>query len=224
MKFLALLLGLLLITAGQQNMLLNAPYQSIAIPSYFYPDPVGCKTSIITCYWTRAIAKYPTTEVMIINPDSGPGTSQNSDYVRQVNDAHAAGVKIIGYVYTNYGNRAISLVTADIDKYYQYYTMDGIFLDEASNDCSQVDYYTALKDYIEAEEDQLVVLNPGTHTPECYRTTGDIFAVFEDSYSNYVNWSPEGWEATDPAQQFWHIVHTTSVDNLPQAVGIADDL
>ena len=67
----------------------------------------------------------------------------------------------IGYVYTLYGKRPLSEVKAEIEKYFQWYDVNGIFLDETSeNDES---YYHDIADFVRGiEKSNLVVLNPGT--------------------------------------------------------------
>ena len=58
--------------------------------------------------------------IAIINPSSGPGgpSDPNSDYVRGLNELQNQ-AQMIGYVSTAYGNRAESLVKADIDMWHK---------------------------------------------------------------------------------------------------------
>jgi hypothetical protein len=186
----------------------SAQASRIAIPSYFYPD-CGWNSS---CLWKRVDASAPTVSLAIINPDSGPGTAINPDYTSQRLASQSAGITIIGYVATGYGARTTSEVEAEIDRYYQWYAVDGIFLDEVpSDDCSAQAYYQDFNNYIKAKGGAaLTVLNPGTTTEECFMSAGDIIVTFEDTYAEYLRWSPAGWESAYPAARFWHIVHTTS--------------
>ena len=43
-----------------------------------------------------------------MNPNSGPGYSPNPNYVTAVRDAQAAGIAVVGYVYTGYGTRSLT--------------------------------------------------------------------------------------------------------------------
>ncbi len=82
----------------------SAQTQRMAVPSYFYPGAA----------WTQMEAAAPTVGLAIINPNSGPGTSSNADYVKQVREAKAHGLKVIGYVHTSYGKRPFAEVKAEI--------------------------------------------------------------------------------------------------------------
>ena len=121
-----------------------------------------------------------------MNPDSGPGPRQNLDYVNTVNKTTAAGVRVLGYVYTDYGDRSLSDVTSDIDNYYKWYNVDGVFLDEAEyRDCTDDAYYQNLYNHIKAKGGQ-VILNPGTQTEECYADSADVIVNFEGTYDAYA--------------------------------------
>lgn len=175
--------------------------QKIAIPSYFYPGSL----------WTQMENAYPTIGIAIINPNSGAGDSEDSNYDSQVAKSQLSGLKILGYSHTSYGNRDITDVKKDIDKYYLWYNVDGIFVDEVSTDCNKIGYYTELKDYIKSKDDTgVIVINPGTQTNECYMEVGDIVINFENTYYIYKNkYSQPSWVNNYPPNRFWHLVHTT---------------
>jgi Spherulation-specific family 4. len=207
-----------LYTHGQVHEPDSGGAQQLAIPSYIYP----CNAAN-GCYWTQLLNGAPTVGIAIINPYNGPGTSLDTNYQDQVLRARAQGVKILGYVHTTYGHRTLPTVKAEIDRYYTWYAVDGIFVDEASTNCWQRKYYISLNTFIKARggaNRSLVALNPGTHTNECYLTsqTSDIFVTFEGSFSSYLNWQMQGWEANYPAQRFWHLVYDTTAAQMPQAV------
>lgn len=174
--------------------------QSISIPAYFYPGN----------YWTQATAAAPRVGVMIMNPNSGSGTTRNSDYVAAVRNAQAAGVKVIGYVYTRYGNRSATAVKTEIDKYKTWYAVDGIFLDEVATSTNYLAYYTDIANYIRSIKGTLVMLNPGTVPAQDYIKLADITVVFENTYSNYQNWQAPAWLFNYPSNKFAHLVHSTS--------------
>ncbi len=174
--------------------------QKMFIPAYFYPGPL----------WNQAIAGAPTVGTMIMNPASGPGTAQNSDYVAAVNNALAAGIKVIGYAHTSYGSRDAAVVKSEIDAYKTWYGVSGIFLDEVSSDAALIPYYQDLADYIRAMPGTFVALNPGTIPAQGYMSVGDTVVVFEGTYNTYKNWSAPAWAAQYPAGKFVHLVYATS--------------
>ena len=92
----------------------------IVVPAYFYPGSL----------WTSMnSAAGRVLLVAIMNPNSGPGAAQNPDYVAAVNAMRASGGKVIGYVSTSYATRGTNAVLTDIDRYFSWYAVDGIFLD-----------------------------------------------------------------------------------------------
>jgi len=67
--------------------------KGIVVPAYFYPGSLWSSMN-----W--AAGRVPL--VAIMNPNSGPGTTQDPQYVAAVNSLRAADGKVIGYVSTSY--------------------------------------------------------------------------------------------------------------------------
>jgi hypothetical protein len=119
--------------------------------------------------------------VAIINPASGPGTAKIPAYVSGIPRLKAGGVTVIGYVATGYGDRPADAVEAAIDRYHAWYPdLDGIFLDEMSDDASDAPYYAALTGHVKALGMTLVVGNPGTEVPPGLVEAVDVVLVYED--------------------------------------------
>jgi Spherulation-specific family 4 len=185
--------------------------QRVSIPSYFYP---GSR-------WTQAINSAPKVDFMLINPNSGSGTSVNSDYVSTVNQAKSAGIKIYGYVSTSYGNRSLALITQDIDNYRNWYQVDGIFLDETPSTSAQLAFYQQVANYIRTQPNSTVILNPGVFPDEAYMNIGDIVVVFEDKYSNYLGIQVPAWVNNYSPNKFWHIIHSTTAAQSKNALSLS---
>lgn len=186
--------------------------QTIAVPAYFYPGSL----------WTQMENAAPTVGLAIVNPNSGPGVVQDPNYVAQIGHTRAAGIVVVGYVYTSYGTRSASAVQADVDAYYTWYGVDGIFFDEVSTNCADQPYYAGLNAYVKTMGGQaLTILNPGTLIPECFASAGDILLNFEDTYANYLAWTPMGWETGYPPSRFWHLVHGTSPAHMLDAIALS---
>lgn len=177
----------------------NAQSQRIAIPSYFYPGPV----------WKQAVASGPVVALTIINPGSGPGTHQDPLYASTVKEAQARHITVLGYVDTAYSKRKPADVLADVKLFRDWYHVDGIFLDEASNTLPGVPYYKALYKTIKAGAPKgLIVLNPGCPTIEEYLGAGDVLCTFEQDGATYRDhFVGAAWTAKHPASRFWHIVY-----------------
>lgn len=152
--------------------------------------------------------------MVIMNPNSGPTLTANADYVIAVNGLRAADVKVVGYVYTSWGNRSSTLVKSDIDLYYAQYNIDGIFFDEASTNVDDVPYYQEISDYVYSMDNHnYVVLNPGTNTAEEYISIANITVIFENSAASYM----DSWEAPSylndyPSHKYAHMIHSTPAE------------
>ncbi|HEX2407164.1 MAG TPA: spherulation-specific family 4 protein, partial [Nitrososphaeraceae archaeon] len=78
--------------------------------------------------------QYPNVPIIaVINPDNGPGDFKNNTYAIDVLKLQAAGINVIGYTFTNYGQRDVASIFQDISKYTLWYNVDGIFFDEVAS-------------------------------------------------------------------------------------------
>lgn len=189
--------------------------QSALIPSYFYPGPI----------WTQALSEMPQAgQVMIINPRNGPGAKLNRNYQATVRAAHAAGVKVLGYVYTGYGERDLNAVFNDILWHFDWYGVDGVFLDESSADVKHLAYYKLIADGIHSlDGEKMVVLNPGTHPVEEYAAIADVLVTFENTFDKYKKMRPlPTWVSKYPASRFCHIIYNAgSTAKMKEAVQLS---
>lgn len=183
--------------------------QKMFIPAYFYPGSL----------WDQATAGAPVVDVMIMNPASGPGTSQDSNYVTAVQNARDAGIKVIGYVHTTYGQRNIDTVKGEVDTYLGWYNISGIFFDEVNSSAAGIPYYQNVSDYVKATAAPYVALNPGVVPDQGYINISDTTVIFENTYSVYRTWSPPSWVNEYAASKFTHLVHATAgTNNMKKAI------
>ena len=184
----------------------DPPSVQILVPAYFYP--AGRSLT----YWDQMVAAAPKAPIIaILNPGSGPGTTVDSNYTRAVNRLRTAGGRVIGYVPTGYGSRPIAAVTQDILKYQNFYSVDGIFLDEMGNDGSaaSLSYYASLYQYIKGLNPAWRVIgNPGTSTQSVYLSypSADAVVIFEDSNRIYQRYQTPTWIAGVAPAQIGHLV------------------
>ena len=175
--------------------------QTIAVPSYFAPGPL----------WAQMEGALPTVSTAVVNPASGPGAAVDAAYADQIRRSRAAGLSVLGYVHTQYGARDPNAVKSDIDRYYEWYGVDGIFLDEASTSCGlAVSYYAPLRDHVKTKGGRAVtVVNPGVQTEECYMDAADKVVNFEGTYDAYnTDYSAPAWVERYPSTRFWHLIHS----------------
>src|SRR5438093_12400260 len=117
---------------------LAATTTGVIVPLYTYPD---------STWDTVAQAKiaHPSVPVVaIINPDNGPGSSRDSNYVSGIQKLHSAGVVVLGYDATGYGSNSLSSVKSVMNTWKSLYNIDGIFFDEMANWSGLESYYSNL--------------------------------------------------------------------------------
>jgi len=181
----------------------------ILIPLYSYPTWYNPSTYT----WSEiaaAASKVPI--AAIINPNNGPdGGPPNQDYARGLEDLRQAGVTILGYVFTQYGDRPIGEVKQDIALYNDYYNINGIFLDEAASSADQLDYYRDIYEYIKTKTNlDLVILNPGTQIEQDYlaRPAADIAVIFEDNSQAWIKYQPQSYLSSYEPGHFASLIHS----------------
>jgi predicted phosphodiesterase len=183
------------------------PSIRISVPAYFSPGPI----------WDRAISDAPATAIMIMNPASGSGSSFDQAYADCVAQAQAEGIKVLGYVYTQYSARDSAVVKTEIDNYTTWYNVDGIFLDEVSEDPADLAYYQDLANYIRSKPGPFIMINPGTVPDEQYMGVADVVVVFENLYSVYESATFDSWIDNYPRSRFAHFVYNTTDANFTDA-------
>lgn len=226
-------LGLLNISLGAT--LRQASANEILVPANANPccpDGQTMWSSLIT------IARRGVPLHVILNPASGPGAGPEIDpnYVNAfpsiadpLLDLYLAGAKIYGYVATDFGNRDINDAKSDIDLYYDsaFYLntgieLDGIFLDEMSNDLADVGYYELIRQHILGLDATARIFgNPGTSSVNDssggtsgsdvtdYADSVDTMITFENTGEEYqTNYTAPSWQVGGDADWFGHIVHT----------------
>jgi Spherulation-specific family 4 len=188
---------------------LPALAMEVLVPAYFYPsaNPALSQWDEMT-----AAAAAGGRITAIINPNNGPGAAINSDYTTAVNAFRAAGGKVLGYVYTCYGNnncnpavgatRSTAEVLADAQKYRTWYGVDGIFLDEMSNSTAQLPFYQTVAAGLRAAQPTgSIVGNPGTATPVDYLAVADTLVTFENGTGSYAGAATQPWMSTAAPQR-----------------------
>jgi Spherulation-specific family 4 len=195
---------------------LRAQQMQLLVPAYFEP---GANSPWKELNW--AAARVPL--IAIMNPNSGPGTKADSNYEAAVDDLRKAGGRVVGYVHTSYAKRPIDQVKADINAYLSWYSLDGFFIDEMTNDnqTAHLNYYKAVYDHIRSKgRGYLVVGNPGTNTQKQYldAPTANAFVTFEAD-KGYPQYKPDPWVFSYRPDQFCHIV-----DNVADKAAMDRDM
>jgi len=131
------------------------------------------------------------TVFVVVNPDDGPGTQTDPLYSNFINELIKTGKIPLAYIHTNYAQRDIASVEADVNTWLELYPeVKGFFFDEVSDSEEDLPYYERLENYIRAKGNYYIVLNPGTNVPEGYFEISDVVITYEDSAENIENYVP----------------------------------
>src|SRR5689334_9969951 len=177
-RFMGMLAILLLVTTP----LTVLPHQAHAASStgvmialYTYPDSTWDVVA-------QAKSAHPSVPVVaIINPNNGPGSSRDANYVSGIQKLHAAGVVVLGHDATGYASNSASSVKSVMDTWKSLYNIDGIFFDEMANWSGPESYYSDLTSYAKSLGYTMTVGNPGTDTLPSYIGTVDNLMIYEDA-------------------------------------------
>jgi hypothetical protein len=118
--------------------------------------------------------------VAIVNVSNGPGSAPEANFTSGINQLVNAGVQVIGYVFTSYGNRSVTAVKSEVASWKQWYPqVTGIFFDEQASVPGKESYYATLGSYAKSLGLSLTVGNPGTDTSPGYVGTVDVILIYE---------------------------------------------
>jgi hypothetical protein len=185
----------------------------VAVPAYFYPGPD----------WQRLIAAAPTVGLAVFNPQSGPGTATDPNYVQVITDAKAAGITVLGYVATSYGQRAATDVTADIDAYYKLYPVSGIYLAEGPMEADCSSFEAAYQGFVNAAHahDPGAFMAVGTRDCPTYIVFFDLMVQFARNWTEYQAYVPPPWMPAESRGRFCHLVNAVPAAAAGAALSLA---
>lgn len=184
--------------------------ETLIVPLYSYPYGDYVKE------WNKLASFYSDKEVIVIvNYSSGPGNQKDTYYEGFLSLLKNTGKKLVGYVYTEYGNRDISVVKSEIDRWFQFYGeyIKGIFLDQVST--TNMAYYRELHKYIKEHYPCAeIILNPGTNISPLFFTIADRIVVAEMGANTYENYAYNDYSVVE-AKRVCSIIHTVpSLDKV----------
>ncbi len=177
----------------------GVPRLRLGIPVYADPD-------VVPEIWAGALSS-PADSIVIVNPDSGSGCARDARYAERVRRAQQAGLEVLGYVDTAYGDRPTDAVIDDVARHVSWYGVDGVFLDQVPGALAHLEHYRSLAHMIRCRG-LGVALNMGT--PEVhpsYAQIADLLGVFEGTPDAYATARFPSW-MSDPGRhaRLWHLV------------------
>jgi hypothetical protein len=200
------------ITPGSEAVTVYSPRRSrcatrLVFPVYIYPSGGG-----LAAYGTAgAFMEGLKGRVdVVINPNNGNDALfvPNSDWVTALGSVQSAagaywdsGRTVFGYVYTQYGARAIADVKACIAGYYAngWNTNGGIFVDEVSAAPGDLAYYAELDAYMQANEfEGGLMLNTGVAGGAGpFSALSSVVAVVTCETDNLAAYTPNATQLAD---------------------------
>jgi hypothetical protein len=168
------------------------------VPAYWQPDG----------QWQRIIADAPTVGMIIFNPASGPGTATDPAYPPVIAQAQAAGIRVLGYVATDYGQRAEADIDADVSGYFNLYAPSGIYFAEGpmETDCDTLQPMYQRLTALARSRGSNVYVAIGTRYCPTYITFSDLMVEFAETYAMYQSYSSPSWMPAGSPERFCHFV------------------
>lgn len=155
-------------------------------------------------HWDALASLRPS--IVVINPDSGPGSRPHGGYVEIVERCERLGASVYGYVSTRWLDRSFADIAVEVAHYGQWYGVSGVFFDEIPNgsargrvdDLSRLDALTG---------HQRTVFNCGAPVPlRWYRLLPDVlWGTFEGGPDQLAASTFRG-----PPRRQIHLVHSVS--------------
>lgn len=146
----------------------------------------------------------------VVNPHNGPGTEWEAVYDRYVTVMQECHISVLGYVSTFWGAVPLNTVKDNIDKYKQFYGIDGIFLDEMSNKAENVQYYKDITAYAKSVGVKYVMGNTGTDAAPEYVGVVDNIVISEGDGAPTLS-RLGGWHVGYGKENFSYIAYSQSI-------------
>jgi hypothetical protein len=178
-------------------------------PTQACPQIIGFPYQVPQPSYGRLVATRRSVGTVVQNGFNGPGLFPYGERTYPIGRAHAAGIRVLGYVFTRFGHRPLAEVERDIDTWRRWYSVDGFFVDNVSViDRAGRGYYEKVAAYIRRGRGKEIVLN-AAGDPTNYLHAGDVQMVWESPYAQFRRWKPPGWTSRYPARRLAAIVYAT---------------
>lgn len=230
---------------GGSAMLLEAPVPARAelgtlVPAYFAPWAEPGKTD-----WGRlasSAGQIPVTAIMTADAGLGLGNltaEEVAAYQGVVGNLQKSGGSVIGYVPTSFGKADLGTVETQIAYYFKTFGVNGIFLDEWSQDAtSYLGYYKDLAAYVRSLGGS-VFGNPGIpfNDVPAFADVADNLTIYEGPLRRAADavGGPSFFDTTNPTTgdvdpgfpyglDWFKSQPSSKITNLVYAAATADDM
>jgi hypothetical protein len=186
----------------------------LVVPAYFAPGPD----------WQRVISASDVVGMIIFNPNNGPGTTMDPGYVTVINQARAAGITVLGYVATNYGQRAEADINADVNGYYDLgYPLSGVYFAEGpmASGCDTLEAEYRRLTALALSRDSKAYLAIGTRFCPTYITFSDLMVEFAEDWTTYQSYTVPSWMPANSPERFCQFIHSVPPAEASHALSMA---
>jgi hypothetical protein len=186
----------------------------LVVPAYFHP-----KVRPGDWLW---LAEHPQ-EVrhVILNVASGPGTAAVPAFRAVTDRLHTAGVSVIGYADTDYGERRAPDILADLAQYQDWYGVDGLCLDRVASGADKLSWFRTLAARLRVAGARSLLFNHGTYPDEGYAGVADLLGTFEGPWASYRRMQVPQWADAHPSEKFYHVLYSVPPGRFDDAVRLA---
>lgn len=186
----------------------------LVVPAYFRPDTRPDD-------WARMADRASRVRLVILNLANGPGLRPDPAFFPALRRLREAGVAVVGYVDTNYGQRPSSAVLADLDRFLQWYDVTGVCFDRVSVTAEDLGHYAVLARSAREIGARVVVFNHGAHPLAAYAQHADVLGTFEGPWRAYLQLAVPRWTRSMAAHKFYHVVYSVPRDSFGDAFLLA---
>ncbi len=187
--------------------------QRTFVPAFFYASGI----------WQQAADTRPVPSYMILDiSGTGAGSGPVGHFRSVVRQEQAAGVTILGYSSTAWGQRPLSQVEADVRNYKAWYGVTDVFLDEVRGVGSQLPYYRKLAHYIwNVNKGSAIWINPGDYPDQGYMAVSNVVMAFEGPYASYPEVVVPSWAFDYRPDRFANTVYAASRSEVTGALNLS---
>ena len=151
----------------------------LIVPAYFHPATHPGQ-------WAWLARHAAEIRMIVLNLASGPGPQPDEAFYPVLDQLHAAGVTVGGYVDTNYGQRPVYQAMTDLGRYVDWYQVSGVFFDRVAAAADQAGQYADLARNARDMGAHVVAFNHGAHPAEAYAEHADLLGTFEGPWNSYL--------------------------------------
>ncbi|MEC5200175.1 hypothetical protein RCH21_002418 [Arthrobacter sp. PL16] len=177
----------------------------LALPWYVHPAEAPQD-------WAWLAAQRRNVSFAVLNVHNGPGQDDDEYYPEAIPTLR--GIRILGYVPVDYGNRPVAEVTGDIARWQRLYNVDGIMLDELPATAQSLARCAQYAAAARAASITFLAANPGVFPSLAHLNLFDVTSVFEGTAEAYADFEHPAWARDVAPSRLWHLVYECDPNQL----------